>query len=372
MRIAAEDIVANVSLPPFPSSAMDGYAVNSKYLRGDPPYELSMNGESFAGHPFVGTADLRSCVRIFTGAAMPDGFDAVVIQEDCEPQDDEINIRVHASEGDNVRGVGHDVVAGEVIVRRGQLLTPFAIGWLAACGHTHAKVVARPKVAIFSTGDELREPGSPLAPGQIYDANRYLMSAMLATLPVEVLDLGTLPDDRAATEKSLAATALRADVLLTSGGVSVGDADYVTGVVRDIGELDIWRLNIKPGKPLAYGRIGDCLFFGLPGNPVSTIVTFLLIARPALMQLCGASQWEPTTQAAIVLEPIRHKPGREEYQRGVVTSGADGATVRITGDQSSNRLASFSAANCLIRIPKESGDLTTGTEVTVLPFFGLI
>jgi len=372
MRVAAQDVIATTSLPPFPSSAMDGFAVSSEHLRGKPAFEIKVTGESFAGHPFPDKADPESCVRIFTGAAMPAGLDAVLLQEDCEILDARIRTGVRARPGDNVRNVGHDVVKGEVIIQRGQMLTPFAIGWLAACGHTHVNVVARPKVAIFSTGDELREPGSPLGPGQIYDANRYLMSALLASLPVEILDLGVLPDDEAATEQALAAAALQADVLLTSGGVSVGEADFVTGVLQKIGELEIWRLNIKPGKPLAYGRIGDCLFFGLPGNPVSTIVTFLLIARPALMRLCGATQLNAPQQGAILSESIRHKPGREEYQRGVVASAEDGATVRVTGDQSSNRLASFSNANCLIRIPKESGNLTSGTKVTVLPFFGLI
>jgi molybdopterin molybdotransferase len=376
MRIAARDVIARVSLPPFPRTAMDGFAVRSEHLDGNPPYSINVIGESLAGHPFTGNVDTPGCVRIFTGAAMPSGFDAVVIQEDCESydrlHDNSVSINVVANAGDNVRDVGHDIVSGEVIIRRGQTLTPFAIGWLAACGHTDIEVIVKPKVAIFSTGDELREPGTKLGPGQIYDANRYLMSAMLAGLPVEVFDLGTLPDDEETTQKALSAAALEADVLLTSGGVSVGDADYVTRVLQEIGELEIWRLNIKPGKPLAYGRLEDCLFFGLPGNPVSTIVTFLLIARPALMRLCGANDWETSRQPAVLEDPIRHKPGREEYQRGVVTNGEHGTTVRVTGDQSSNRLASFSDANCLIRIPKESGDLAAATEVTVLPFFGLI
>jgi molybdopterin molybdotransferase len=372
MRVAAQDVIADVSLPPFANSAMDGFAVCSGHLRGEPPFELKVAGESFAGHPYSDRAASDSCVRIFTGAAMPDGFDAVIIQEDCKILDSAIRTSVRAMRGDNVRDVGHDIVKGDTIVRRGQTLTPFAIGWLAACGHTHVNIFARPKVAIFSTGDELREPGEPLGPGQIYDANRFLMSALLARLPVEVIDLGVLSDDERATEQALSTAALSADVLLTSGGVSVGDADYVTRVVRTIGDLEIWRLNIKPGKPLAYGRIGKCLFFGLPGNPVSTIVTFLLIACPALKRLTGANDFSPTQQRAVLSEPIRHKPGREEYQRGFVTSLERGTTVRVTGDQSSNRLASFANANCLIRIPKESGDLAEGAEVTVLPFFGLI
>ena len=372
MRIAAQDVHARVSLPPFRSSAMDGYAVSSKSYDGKPPFDTFVTGESFAGRPYLGSIDPKSCIRIFTGAVIPDGLDTVVIQEDCEKLADGIRIGVPVNRDDNVRAMGHDIRKGEVIIQRGQLMTPFAIGWLAACGHTEVDVVARPTVAIFSTGDELREPGSTLEAGQIYESNRHLMSALLARLPVEIIDLGTLPDDRAATKQALQAASLQADVLLTSGGVSVGDADYVTAVVRDVGELEIWRLNIKPGKPLAYGRVGDCLFFGLPGNPVSTIVTFLLIARPALMRLCGARQWETARQIAVVSEQIRHKPGREEFQRGIVTNSEHGASVRTTGDQSSNRLASFANANCLIRIPKHAGNLAAGTEVTVLPFFGLV
>jgi len=351
---------------------MDGFAVCASNLTGNRPFEIPVVGTSFAGHPYADRADPGSAVRIFTGAAMPEGFDAVAIQEDCEILDDVVRIGVNITAGDNVRQIGHDIGNGERIVSRGQVLTPFTVGWLAACGHTHVPVIAQPKVAIFSTGDELREPGSTLAPGQIYDSNRHLLAALLAGLPVEVLDLGALPDDKQATRAGLEAAAAEADVLLTSGGVSVGDADFVTAVLDEIGKLDIWRLNIKPGKPLAYGRLGHSLFFGLPGNPVSTAVTFLLIARPAILQLCGAEGWESARHSAKLSEPIRHKPGREEYQRGMVVTGNDGTRVAVTGDQSSNRLASFSNANCLIRIPKESGDLPIGTEVTVLPFFGLI
>jgi len=372
MRISADDVLASVSLPPFPSSAMDGYAVNSAQFAGEPPYEVEVCGASYAGHPFTGTIGSESCIRIFTGAALPDGLDAVVIQEDCETLEHGIRIGVRIRPGDNVRNIGHDVAAGELIIKRGTPVTPFAIGWLAACGQTRLNVIARPTIAIFSTGDELCEPGSPLAPGQIYDSNRYVISALLASLPVKVVDLGSLPDDKVATNKALRAAARHADVLLTSGGVSVGDADFVTAVIRDIGELDFWRINIKPGKPLAYGRIGDCLFFGLPGNPVSSIVTFLLVARPAIMRLCGASEFNVTSHPAILADAIHHRPGREEYQRGTVSTGRDGTIVRVTGDQSSNRLATFSSANCLIRVPKDSGDLAEGTVVTVLPFFGLI
>lgn len=372
-RVAARDVRAAVSLPPFPASAMDGFAVQTSALAGRPPFEMAIAGESFAGRPFEGNAAPDSSVRIFTGAAMPEGFDAVAVQENCDNLDGHrVLLRARVAPGENVRPVGDDVKSGNIIVNAGDVLTPFAVGWLAACGEALVDVRPRPRVAIFSTGDELREPGSQLHPGQIYDANRFLMTSLLASLPVEISDLGILPDDPTLTANLLAQAAAEADVLLTSGGVSVGDADHVTDAVRQVGDLRIWRLHLKPGKPLAYGRIGRCHFFGLPGNPVSTAVTLLLVARPALMQLCGANRDDPPVYTAAVDELIRHRPGREEYQRGTVYTTPGGARVRTTGGQGSNRLASLRDANCLIRIPKESEDLPPGSRVAVLPFFGLI
>jgi molybdopterin molybdotransferase len=247
-----------------------------------------------------------------------------------------------------------------------------AVGWIAACGITEVDVVGLPRVAVFSTGDELASPGTPLHKGQIYDSNRFAVAALLEALPARVTNLGILPDQPNAIEEALSAAARSHDLLLTSGGVSVGDADYVKEVVDSLGALELWRMNMKPGKPLAFGRVADALFLGLPGNPVSTIVTFLLIARPLILRLAGTEPSEPLSITAELEGPLRHNPGREEYQRGVMRVERGKRKVRVSGDQSSNRMATFSGADCLIRISKHSEDLPSGTEVEVLPFQGLL
>lgn len=357
---------------------MDGIALASSGLTGPPPYELKIIGESRAGHPFTATSPLAAsdCIRIFTGALLPSELDSVVIQEDCEFNDTPWGTRaithVRPEPGANVRPMGHDVRAGERIIAAGERLNAFSVGWLSACGETNIAVRQRPRVSIFATGDELREPGSELEPGAIFESNRILLRRMLARLPVEVADLGILPDDPEVIHDALLNAAANSDLLITSAGVSVGDADFVTDVLQRIGTLEIWRLLIKPGKPLAFGRINDAVFFGLPGNPVSTVVTFLTVAQPALLKLCGAKHQAQPEFLAMLADKVRHKPGREEFQRGTLEQLGERLVVRVTGDQSSNRLASFHAANCLIRIPKSLGDLAAGTQVRVLPMEGLL
>ena len=360
---------------------MDGIAIRHGALMGNPPHEFTLVGECRAGHPFTpGVPQHDDCVRIFTGAPIPSGFDTVVIQEDCEfhgsSSEPRVRSLIHPDLGANVRQVGHDIQADNKVVSAGERLTPFSVGWLAACGITRVKVTKRPRVGIFSTGDELGEPGSELRPGQIFDANRVLLTRLLDSLPVQADDLGILPDEPQAIRSALKRHGTQYEMLITSAGVSVGDADFVTSIIQEIGTLQLWRLLIKPGKPLAYGTIGTSKFFGLPGNPVSTIVTFLCVVRPALLKLCGASAQEMLEHRATLADPIRHKPGREEFQRGRLArskASVDGELmVHVTGDQSSNRLASFQSANCLIRIPKASSDLEPGTRVTVLPFKGLL
>jgi molybdopterin molybdotransferase len=371
-RVAARDVNALISLPPFPSSAMDGYAVRSADISGDPPYELRIVGQSLAGHPFAQRPADHEAIRIFTGAAMPQGTDAVVIQEDCTATGERVRINVPVNTGDNVRNEGHDVRQGDLIVRCGKQLNPFSIGWLAASGHEAVEVFTRPRVAIFSTGDELQEPGSALGPGQIYESNRHMLRALLQHLPVDIIDLGRIADDPEETLHALLQASKQADAMITTGGVSVGEADFVADAVESLGSLEIWRMNIKPGKPFAFGRIESCLFFGLPGNPVSAAVTFMMIARPALVRLCGAELEAAPSALARLADPISHKPGREEFQRGRMWVGESGTAVSVTGDQSSNRLATFDKANCLIRIPKEVGHFQPGDVVEVLPLFGLI
>ena len=371
-RVAAETVAAPVSLPPFPASAMDGFALRHADLEGPPPHTLRILGESFAGRPWNHPVPPGSAIRIFTGAAVPEALDTVVIQEDCDYGDGTVRIRIQPEAGENIRAAGHDVQAGQPLVRSGTRITAFHLGWMSACGVTRLRVLRRPRVAIFSTGDELVEPGGALGPGQIYDANRHLLRLLLSRLPVELQDFGILPDDPERIRATLQRAAAEADAVITSGGVSVGDADWVKRIVDAMGALQFWKLNLKPGKPLAYGRLGGALFFGLPGNPVSAVVTALLIARPALLSLCGCDYQALPFITARLDDPIAHRPGREEFQRGTLRNEGPELVVNVTGDQSSNRLASFAGADCLIRIPKQSSDLAAGDPVTVLLLASLI
>jgi molybdopterin molybdotransferase len=371
-RVTAQDVLAPVSLPPFTSSAMDGYAVRTADLAAEPPHPLNVRGVSLAGAPAEDPLPQNGAVRIFTGAAVPEGADAVILQEDTYTDEDQLYAAETPAPGQHVRAIGNDVHQGELLVARGERLGPFQQAWLSACGIQELAVTPRLRVSIFATGDELVEPGERLAPGQIYESNRQVLAELMSDLPVAIQDLGILPDDPEILRADLSSAAQCSDVILTSGGVSVGDADHIRPVVESIGRLEFWKLALKPGKPLAYGSIGDAAFFGLPGNPVSTIVTFLLVVKPALQSLSGM-QPQPTLRLAAQLQsPIRHTVGRAEYQRGTLSHGANGATVASTGDQGSNRIGSFRNANCLIEIPKTEGDLEPGATVQVLPFSGLL
>ena len=367
-RVTANPLRTPTALPPFAASAMDGYA----YLWSANLASLEMVGTSLAGHPFTGPVSHGQCVRIMTGAALPAHTDTVVIQEDCTTDDSHILVATLPEPGANVRAIGHDVQRGQIVLPEGKSLSAFDIGTLAACGIAEVDVHARPRVGVFSTGDELQEPGTTLLHGNIFDSNRHVVVELLADLPLHVDNLGVLPDDRDAIAHALRSAAACSDVLLTSGGVSVGDADHVKNTLDSIGTLDFWRLNLKPGKPLAFGAIGECLFFGLPGNPVSTIVTLLMIAKPAIARLCGIEARPPLTFRCELQDTIFHRAGREEYQRGVVSNDQPHPRVSTTGDQSSNRMSTFTDANCLIRIPKECDDLVKGSSVDVLPLYGLI
>jgi molybdopterin molybdotransferase len=372
-RILFEDQIATMDLPPFANSAMDGYALRTASLSASPPSALRCVGESLAGHPYSGHIRKGECIRITTGAVMPADADCVVAQEDCSIQEDRVLINIRVSPGANVRNAGNDIASGTRLLPAGTKLNAFDLALLAAAGISQVTVKTVPRIAVFSSGDELQEPGTVLGPGQIYDSNRYALLQLLEKLPVAVTDMGVLPDDPQSILEQLAAAATSHDLLLTSGGVSVGPADYLKAAITQLGSLDLWRLNLKPGKPLAVGRINNALFIGLPGNPVSTIVTFLLIAKPVIFALSGSEDTMPPVSFDVPLnQDLQHSPGREEYQRGRLRISDQRLVVEVTGDQSSNRLATFSGAHCLIRVPADSGDLKTGTMVTVLPFNGLL
>ena len=363
-RVVASTIDAPMDLPPFDTSAMDGYAVHESDLNQD--RELAVIGESRAGHVYQNAAAPGTAIRIFTGAPIPRGTSAVVIQEDVERNGDQIRFRASLEIGENIRRRGHDIAKTQLLAKAGDRLDAYKISWLAACGVTNLTVVRRIRVALFSTGDELIDPGTPLGPGQIYDANRTALRELLSERPVEVLDLGALPDDPHAINRALETAAKAADVVVTSGGVSVGDADYVKDIVAQAGSLDFWKIALKPGKPLAVGRVGKALFFGLPGNPVSTIITYLLFVAPTIDRLCGMSDNTPHRLPAILQETIEHHQGRREYVRGVFRTNDDRVTVSPTGDQSSNRLATFANANCLIVVPEQTDDIKAGSVVDIV------
>ena len=363
-RVVASAVDAPMDLPPFDASAMDGYALHANDL--NQAGELAVVGESRAGHVCQDPVAPGTAIRIFTGAPIPRGTSAVVIQEDVERHGDQIRFRASLEIGENIRSRGHDIAKTQLLAKGGDRLDAYKISWLAACGVTNVTAVRRIRVALFSTGDELIDPGTPLGPGQIYDANRTALRELVSERPVEVLDLGALPDNPQAINRALETAVETADVVVTSGGVSVGDADYVKDVVAQAGSLDFWKIALKPGKPLAVGRVGKALFFGLPGNPVSTIITYLLFVAPTIDRLCGMPDSTPYRLPAILQETIEHHQGRREYVRGIFGTNGDRVTVSPTGDQSSNRLATFANANCLIVVPEQTDDIKAGSIVDIV------
>ena len=369
-RVLAVDVRSGIDVPGHTNSAMDGYAVRGQDLPENSPATFAVVGSSFAGHPYEGSVSSGECVRIMTGGVMPAATDTVVIQERVTAvADDAIKIPVGEKAGQNVRAAGEDIAAGETALRAGRFLRPADLGLLASLGIAEVSVRRRVRAAIFSTGDELREPGEPLGEGQIYNSNRYTLAAMLRRLQVEVVDLGMVRDDRAAVVEAFREGAKAADLVITSGGVSVGEADYVKDVLAELGDVNFWKVAIKPGRPLAFGRIGQAGFFGLPGNPVSVMVTFYQFVRPALLRMAGRDELPPLRLRLPLSAPLRKRQGRVEYQRGVIHQEADGScTVAGTGAQGSGILTSMSRANCFIVLGLEQGSVKVGEMVEVVSF----
>ena len=345
---------------------MDGYAVASSASAGAGAKRWRVVARSAAGHPATRHVGAGEAVRIFTGAALPPGADAVVLQEDVVATGETIESSAPVQAEQNVRRSGNDVPRGAELCAAGTKLTAYQLAWFAACGIDTVRVTRPVRVALLSTGDELAPAGAPLAPGQIYDSNRFALATLLRQKPVEVQDFGCVPDRLDATRNALGEAARRADLIVVSGGVSVGEADFVRDAVADAGSLDFWRIALKPGKPLAVGRVGDALFFGLPGNPVSTIVTYLLFVAPAVDALAGTTPAPPLGLPATLTGPVRHTPGRREYLRGMVRRGATGLQATVAGDQGSNRIGTLAKANCLVVADEGKGDLAAGDEVRVL------
>ncbi|QMU62693.1 MAG: molybdopterin molybdenumtransferase MoeA [Gammaproteobacteria bacterium] len=370
-RTLAEDISSTINVPGHTNSAMDGYAIHSSDIPKKDTTTLINIGTAWAGRPYKGEVLKGECARIMTGAAMPNGTDTVVMQEHIEKVGDSIRIDHSNQPGQNVRQAGEDIPVGGQVLNKGKSLTPADLGLLASVGISEVSIVKKFRVAFFSTGDELRPVGSQLEVGQIYDSNRYTLHGMLTRLGVEIIDLGVIEDKRESVEQAFLDAADKADVIITSGGVSVGDADFVKETLEKIGEVSFWKVAMKPGRPLAFGKINNAWFFGLPGNPVSVMVTFYMFVQPALKKLAGMRYQAPLMVNAACQTKLRKRPGRVEYQRGILSQSKNSPTqyeVVKTGAQGSGILRSMSDANCFIILAMESEGVDEGDNVQVLPF----
>ncbi|KFZ37645.1 molybdopterin molybdenumtransferase [Shewanella mangrovi] len=366
-RVLAEDLASSIEMPPFDNSGMDGYA----YRFADLPQTgtLKLIGRSFAGHPFDGEFEPGSCVRIMTGAEVPAGYDTVQMQEYAQVDGDNITLEPCKQQGENVRHRAGELAIGQKVLTAGTLIRAAEMGVIATIGLASVRVFRRVKVAFFSTGDELRPLGSELQPGQIYDSNRYAIKGLLERLGVEWIDLGVIKDDRESIRDAFRQAASMADMVLTSGGVSVGEADFTKQVLDEEGKITFWKLAMKPGKPFAMGHIGSAIFCGLPGNPVSTMVTFYKLVLPLLHKLQGMKPVTPLQLQATLTSPIGKKPGRVEYQRGILSRAEDGSLhVCTTGSQDSSQMSSMHSANCFIVLEQMQGSVAADSVVTVEPF----
>ncbi|GFO72357.1 molybdopterin molybdotransferase [Bathymodiolus japonicus methanotrophic gill symbiont] len=367
-RVLSVGCTAPIDLPTFANSAMDGYAFNSADIQSS-DFDLLQIGISWAGRPFKKTLKRGQCVRIFTGAVLPNGADSVIMQEQVEISDVTIHFPTNTQAQQHTRSVGEDVRQHDCLLPAGKQLTAIDLGLLASAGIYQVQVKRKIRIAFFSTGDELRPVGSQLSEGQIYDSNRYTLAALLDNPCYQVSDLGVVADNKAMISQCLSQAAQSHDVVITSGGASVGDADYIKQILDEIGQVALWKLAIKPGKPLAFGHIQGCYFFGLPGNPISVLATFQQIVTPALRQLSGLTNNTPIRFQAICNSNLYKQAGRQEFQRGVLSQTDAGEFEVISaGKQGSNILSASSRANCYIILAQAQGDVIPGESVLVEPF----
>ncbi|PKO42877.1 MAG: molybdopterin molybdenumtransferase MoeA [Betaproteobacteria bacterium HGW-Betaproteobacteria-22] len=373
-RILAEEILSPANVPNYDNSAMDGYAFNAADIDLVLPTHLKVVGTAFAGKAFAGVVAQGECVRIMTGAAIPEGADTVVVQEKVSLDADNITFNEAPKPRANVRYTGEDLQLGQTVLEQGHLMCPADLGLAASLGIAQVQVYRKLKVAFFSTGDELVALGQPLQIGQVYDSNRYTLYGMLKRLGLELIDLGAIADDPALLEQTLLDAASRSDVVITSGGVSVGEADYMKQLLAKHGQVMFWKMAMKPGRPLAYGKVGNAHYFGLPGNPVAVMVTFYQFVREALLRLMGQTKPEVLPMFNVeCTQPIKKLTGRTEYQRGILFTNANGDwCVKPTGAQGSALLSSMSLANCFIVLDEATGNIEAGAKVQVQPLHGII
>lgn len=379
-QVLATDVLSPINVPAHDNSAMDGYALNGQSIQTAEMTHLKVVGTAYAGKAFSGACGLNECVRIMTGAVMPANCDTVLVQENASVNGDTISFPPGAVKaGDNRRLAGEDLTHGLPALPAGKVLRPADLGLLASLGIAEIAVRRKLRVAFFSTGDELRSLGQPLDEGCVYDSNRYTIFGMLARLGfVDLLDMGVVGDTPEALEAAMLQAINQADVILTSGGVSVGEADYTKQIMEKLGSVNFWKIAMRPGRPMAFGQVHDSSFgqsaylFGLPGNPVAVMVTFYAFVRDALVKLAGASPLPVYTLTARLSQPVRKRPGRTEYQRARLQVNESGLTAHLTGAQGSGILRSMSESDCLLVLPHDQGDLKAGDCVQALPFEGLI
>ncbi|HDI3247597.1 TPA: bifunctional molybdopterin-guanine dinucleotide biosynthesis adaptor protein MobB/molybdopterin molybdotransferase MoeA [Vibrio cholerae] len=370
-RVLAREVFSPINVPAYRNSAMDGYALRSDDLERD---SYRVVAEVLAGSHYAKTVELGEVVKIMTGAPMPLGADTVVMREQATQNGDAVSFAgAKIKAGQNVRQAGEDLAQGQAVFHSGQRVLSPEMGMLASLGFAHADVFRSLKVAIFSTGDEVQAPGGEIEPNSIFDSNRFTLTGLLKRLGCQVIDLGIIEDDEAKMMQVLEQAAKQADMVITSGGVSVGDADFIKSALEKLGHIDFWRINMRPGRPLAFGQIAGKPFFGLPGNPVAVMVSFINFVEPALRKMQGEQGWQPLKVNAIALEDLRSRQGRTEFSRGVYAFNAQGQlTVRTTGKQGSGILRSMSEANCLIEIAPAIDTVKVGESVTIIPLQGRV
>jgi molybdopterin molybdotransferase len=372
--VLAEEIISPIDVPGHTNSAMDGFALAGSDLPDADHRDFNLIGTAVAGAPFDRPCAEGECIRIMTGAPMPAGTDTVVMQEQTQLiEQHQVRIGSGHRPGQNVRQAGEDIARGSVVLNPGRRLIPADLGILASLGFAEVSVRRRPRVAFFSTGDELRSIGEPLAPGDVYDSNRYSLYGMLKKADVDLLDMGVVRDDPEALKQAFDLADQAADIVVTSGGVSVGEADYTKAILQQLGDMQFWKIAMKPGRPLAFGRLGNSHFFGLPGNPVAVMVTFYQFVLPALHYLATGTPYRPFTLQALSAHAIRKKPGRFEFVRGLMQQSEDGSyRVDPVGRQGSGILTSMSRGNCFILLPEDCEGVAGGDAVTVQPFEALL
>jgi molybdopterin molybdotransferase len=368
-RVADAPVRAPLPMPLYRNAAVDGYAFNSREFDGKGPVRLRLAGTSWAGNPFRGRLQAGECIRIFTGAVVPDQADSVVMQELAAAAGNEVLFPAAAELRRFVREAGEDVKRGDLLCGEGKRLTAVDLGLLASVGIYDVAVKRAVNIAFFSTGDELAGIGQPLSAGRIYDSNRYLLGGLLADPCYRAADMGVVGDDREQLEAALSRASLNHDVIITTGGASVGEADFIAEILGRLGKVHLWKIAIKPGKPLAFGQIGKAFFFGLPGNPVSAAVTFQQLVAPALRRLAGEAPGRPLRIRATCTAPLKKEPGRLEFQRGMLTQNAQGEFfVAAAGGQGSHRLGAMAQSNCYIILPADCCGVRANESVWVEPF----